>query len=87
MSEKNAVVGVKSALNLWISRCQTNATTTRDAASGEYERFKTASQVAAEHWARRAMWLLVIVTSLWDIGVTFDKSLGLTARFLSASLR
>ena len=65
---------------------QHNATPKRDAGSGEYERFKTASQAAAEQWARRAVWLLVIVTSLWDIGVTFDKSLGLAARLLSASL-
>jgi len=56
---------------------QYHATPTRDAAAREYERFKTASQATAEQWARRAMWLLVVVTSLWDIGVTFDKSLGL----------
>lgn len=59
---------------------------TCDAAARDYERFKTASQASAEQWARRAMWLLVVVTSLWDIGVTFDKSLGLTARLLSASI-
>jgi hypothetical protein len=86
MSEKNAVVGMKAALNLRINRHQSNAGTTRDAASDECNRFKTTSQIAAEYWARRAMWLLVLATSLWDIGATFDRALGLTARFLYASL-
>jgi hypothetical protein len=35
---------------------------------------------AAEYWAGRAMWALVIIMSLWDIAVTFDKPLLLTAR-------
>ncbi len=43
-------------------------------------------QIAAEQWARRTMRLLVIVTSLWDIGVTFNSHLGLTARLIYASL-
>ena len=34
----------------------------------------------AECWARRAMWLLIAVTSLWDILVTFDRHFELTAR-------
>ena len=34
----------------------------------------------AEYWAKRAMWLLVAVTSLWDIAVTFDRHVELTAR-------
>ena len=35
---------------------------------------------AAEYWAGRAVWVLVIMISLWDIAVTFDKPLLLTAR-------
>ena len=35
---------------------------------------------AAQSWARRTMWILVIVTSAWDIAVTFDRHTGLTAR-------
>ena len=35
---------------------------------------------AAESWARRTMWILVIVTSAWDIAVTFDRHFALTAR-------
>jgi hypothetical protein len=44
------------------------------------------AQIAAEYWARRTMWLLVTVTSLWDITVTFDKYLGFTGRFIYAAL-
>ncbi|HXA34727.1 MAG TPA: hypothetical protein VNW26_00210 [Steroidobacteraceae bacterium] len=44
------------------------------------------AQIAAEYWARRTMWLLVTVTSLWDIAVTFDKYLGFTGRFIYAAL-
>ena len=35
---------------------------------------------AAEYWAGRVMWILVVMISLWDIAVTFDKPLALTAR-------
>jgi hypothetical protein len=35
---------------------------------------------AAESWARRTMWILVIVTSAWDVAVTFDRHFALTAR-------
>jgi hypothetical protein len=49
-------------------------------------RSETASQIAAEYWAKRAMWLLVIVTSLWDIVVTFDKHFELSGRLLSGRL-
>jgi len=34
----------------------------------------------AEYWAGRAMWVLVIATSLWDIDVTFARSFTLVAR-------
>jgi hypothetical protein len=35
---------------------------------------------AAEYWAGRAMWVLVIIMSLWDIAVTFDTPASLMAR-------
>jgi len=35
---------------------------------------------AAEYWAGRAMWVLVIIMSLWDIAVTFDTPATLMAR-------
>ena len=35
---------------------------------------------AAEYWAGRAMWVLVIIMSLWDIAVTFDTPAILMAR-------
>ena len=41
---------------------------------------QAALQMMLESWARRAMWLLVAVTSLWDIAVTFDRHYELTAR-------
>lgn len=39
-----------------------------------------APQIAAAYWAKRIVWLLVAVTSLWDIAVTFDKHFALTGR-------
>ena len=45
-----------------------------------------ASQIAAEYWAKRALWLMVVVTSLWDILVTFDKHFALTGRILTGRL-
>jgi hypothetical protein len=34
---------------------------------------KASRQETAEYWARRIMWALVIITSFWDIAVTFGK--------------
>jgi hypothetical protein len=35
---------------------------------------------AAEYWGRRIVWTLVILMSLWDIAVTFDRPSVLVAR-------
>jgi hypothetical protein len=35
-----------------------------------------------EYWAQRIMWLLVAVTSLWDIVVTFDRHFDWSKRWL-----
>jgi hypothetical protein len=37
--------------------------------------------MAAEYWAARIMWLLVAVTSLWDISVTFGRHFALAMRY------
>jgi hypothetical protein len=42
---------------------------------------ETASQIAAEFWAARIMWLLVALTSSWDIAVTFGQRFALTMRY------
>ena len=34
----------------------------------------------ARYWATRFLWLLVIVTSLWDIAMTFDRHFAMTGR-------
>ena len=36
---------------------------------------KTSRQETVEYWAKRFMWVLVIITSFWDIAVTFGKHL------------
>ncbi|MHB8477080.1 MAG: hypothetical protein ACYDBZ_12435 [Steroidobacteraceae bacterium] len=41
---------------------------------------KSGLPAAVEYWAGRLVWVLVIMISLWDIAVTFDKPLLLTAR-------
>lgn len=66
-------------LKLRISRYRSNHATLRNAASDE-------CGIAAEQWARRTMWLLVITTSWWDIGLTFDRHLGFAGRLVYASL-
>ncbi len=43
---------------------------------------KTTRQDTVEYWASRIMWLLVLVISLWDIVVTFDKHFDLSKRLL-----
>jgi hypothetical protein len=44
------------------------------------DRTESGPAAAAEYWAGRVVWVLVIMISLWDIAVTFDKPLLLTAR-------
>ncbi len=58
-----------------------NPAMTDEAAERDKDEVAT-SQLTLESWARRAMWLLVAVTSLWDIAVTFDRHYDLTARLL-----
>jgi hypothetical protein len=51
-----------------------------DPAPDSNDRSESRLADAAEYWAGRAVWVLVIMISLWDIAVTFDKPLLLTAR-------
>jgi hypothetical protein len=46
-------------------------------AGGEAE---SSLAAAAEYWGGRILWTLVILTSLWDIAVTFDTPSVLVAR-------
>jgi hypothetical protein len=41
---------------------------------------ESSSASAAEYWGGRILWTLVILTSLWDIAVTFDAPSVLAAR-------
>jgi hypothetical protein len=41
---------------------------------------ESSSASAAEYWSGRILWALVILTSLWDIAVTFDTPSVLAAR-------
>jgi len=36
---------------------------------------ETKRQETVEYWAKRIMWVLVIITSFWDIAVTFGRHL------------
>ncbi|GAC1331176.1 MAG: hypothetical protein NVS9B2_03670 [Steroidobacteraceae bacterium] len=40
----------------------------------------------AEYWASRTLWLLVMLTILWDITVTFDRYFYLARRLFYACL-
>jgi hypothetical protein len=70
---------MKSMVDLSISRNVMRPAMTDDAAERDTHA-QSASQAEVESWARRAMWLLVAVTSMWDIAVTFDRHFELTAR-------
>jgi hypothetical protein len=48
---------------------------------GRRRQGETASQIAAEYWAARIMWLLVAVTSCWDIAVTFGRHFASAMRY------
>jgi hypothetical protein len=53
--------------------------------TGSCERHRqpeTASQIVAEYWAARIMWLLVAMTSSWDVAHTFGPHFALAMRYL-----
>ena len=63
---------MKSSVDMWMSRFVMNPAMTGETAEWDNDE-QAASQVTLESWARRAIWLLVAVTSLWEIAVTFDR--------------
>jgi hypothetical protein len=73
MSEQNATGSMNAMVGALRSSLGIRAATI-----GRPERSnqaKTSRQETVEYWARRIMWVLVIITSLWDIAVTFGKHL------------
>jgi hypothetical protein len=79
MSEHNAASSVKSIVKMLTSRLVTHAAKTAQTADPS-DQTGTDLAAAAEYWAGRVMWVLVIATSLWDIAVTFDRPFALAAR-------
>jgi hypothetical protein len=70
---------MKSLVDMLTSRPAMRAAET-DPTPDSNDRTESGLAVAAEYWAGRAVWVLVIMISLWDIAVTFDRPLLLTAR-------
>jgi hypothetical protein len=61
---------MKTMVDALTSPRPTRAATTTDTPDRS-NRSESASQTTVEYWASRIMWLLVAVTSLWDIVETF----------------
>lgn len=72
-------VRMKSQVDMLTSRMAMRAAKT-DPAPDSNDRTESGPAAVAEYWAGRAVWVVVIMISLWDIAVTFDKPLTLTAR-------
>jgi hypothetical protein len=73
MSEQNATGSMNAMVGSLRSSLRVGAATI-----GRPERSnqaKASRQETVEYWAKRIMWVLVIITSLWDIAVTFDRHL------------
>jgi len=64
-------VGMKSVIDM-LTKTDSTPDSSDEAESG--------LAAAAEYWAGRAMWVLVIIMGLWDIAVTFDSPATLMAR-------
>jgi len=77
MSEQHAAFSMKAMIDILMNRNMPAATNAEMPQSDDSE---TMLPFAAESWARRTMWILVIVTSAWDVAVTFDRHFALTAR-------
>ena len=69
MSEQKAAASMTAMVDMLNSpRVATTAET-----PGRVTESKTAAlPTPVEYWAKRIMWLVVAVTSLWDIAETFD---------------
>jgi hypothetical protein len=82
VSEQNAVFTAKLAVSK-----STGRHARRDAEPREQsDHLATGAQTPAEYWASRTLWMLITVTSLWDITVTFDQHFALPRRLVYAAL-
>jgi hypothetical protein len=79
MSEQSAASSMKSTVKMWMSRLVMHAAKTPQMPDPS-DQTETDLAAVAKYWAGRAMWVLVIATSLWDIAVTFDRPFALAAR-------
>jgi hypothetical protein len=72
MSEQNAAASMTAVVDILTSpRVATGGTT--PGTTGRVIESKTAAlPMPLEYWAKRIMWVMVAVTSLWDIAETFD---------------
>src|SRR5450631_932574 len=73
------VFSMKSIVDMLTSRLVTHAAKTRQTPDPS-DQTGTGLAAAAEYWAWRAIWVLVMATSLWDIHITFARPLTLAAR-------
>jgi hypothetical protein len=65
MSELNAAIKKSMVINLAVRAAKSRETGNAKQLTGP------AWVDAAEYWAKRVLWALVIATSVWDIAVTF----------------
>jgi hypothetical protein len=81
MSEQNAAASMKGMVDT-LTRPHAAGVATAADTPDRMNLSETALQVAAEYWAKRIMWSLVAVTTLWDIAETFDKHLAAFSKVL-----
>lgn len=72
----------KAALNSLIGKLTSRPTHAAESAQSpdSGDQAESSLAAAAEYWGRRVVWTLVILMSLWDIAVTFDRPSVLAAR-------
>ena len=72
MSEQNAAASMTAMVDMLKSPRVAAAATTVETPDRVTESKTAALPRPVEYWAKRIMWLVVAVTSLWDIAETFD---------------
>jgi hypothetical protein len=75
---QNATGSMKAMVDTLTSPHSTHAATT--AHTPDRSNQAQTAQITTEYWAKRTLWLLVALISLWDIAVTFDKHFALIRR-------
>jgi hypothetical protein len=81
MSERNAAASMKAVVDMLTSPRVAQMATTAETPD-RVTQSETALPTAAEYWAKRIMWCLVAVTSLWDIAETLDTHLAAFSKLL-----